>query len=549
LILLFSASPAQAQWISDGTPVCTYWAQQTDPQITGDGGGGAIITWMDYRNGGGYDIFALRVGPFGLISGTVDGASICTAPGGTWDPRIIEDGSGGAIIAWKDYRSGSHYDIYAQRINGSASFQWTRNGNSICTAAGSQIDPQLASDGSGGAIITWADLRSGNYDIYAQRVDPAGNPQWAFDGVAICTEMSMQFMPQITSDGSGGAIIAWWDIRGGSDGDIYAQRIGSGAAVQWPADGVPVCTATENQNGVKIVADGSGGAVLVWYDYRSGDGDIYAQRLNAVGQGLWAANGIPVCNVLGSQFSQQLIPDGGSGAIVTWEDQRTGNTNIYAQRISGTGVAMWTANGVEVCIAPYTQSIPQLTGDGSGGAIIAWQDRRGTAGWDIYAQRINTTGSALWAADGIPICIAPGDQQRPQIIQAGSGGAMVTWDDMRGSDLDIYALKIDGNGNSPPTGTLHTPRASYLEQNYPNPFNPVTNISFGINKPGHMTLRIYDVSGKLIRLLIDERRDAGRYTETWDGLDDKHMPVSSGIFLYRLSTDGFKETRKMVLLR
>jgi len=91
---------------------------------------------------------------------------------------------------------------------------------------------------------------------------------------------------------------------------------------------------------------------------------------------LWSANGIPVCSVLGSQFSQQLIPDGGGGAIVTWEDLRTGNTNIYAQRISGAGTAMWAANGVEVCIAPSTQSIPQLTGDGSGGAIIAWMDER-----------------------------------------------------------------------------------------------------------------------------------------------------------------------------
>ena len=102
---------------------------------------------------------------------------------------MVSDGSGGAIIAWGDYR-GDDRDVYAQRINASGVPQWTPNGEIVSAASGSQHEPKLLSDGSGGAIISWADERNTcsnpllplcrNCDIYAQRVNASGVPQWAF---------------------------------------------------------------------------------------------------------------------------------------------------------------------------------------------------------------------------------------------------------------------------------------------------------------------------------------------------------------------------------
>jgi len=94
----------------------------------------------------------------------------------------VSDGSGDTIITWEDYRGGTHYDIYAQRVNPSGVPQWTANGIAVCTAFDDQYDPAIINDGSGGAIITWEDWRTGSPDIYAQRVDPAGVPQWAANG-------------------------------------------------------------------------------------------------------------------------------------------------------------------------------------------------------------------------------------------------------------------------------------------------------------------------------------------------------------------------------
>ncbi|HTP80635.1 MAG TPA: hypothetical protein VMM57_09550, partial [Bacteroidota bacterium] len=113
-------------------------------------------------------------------------------------------------------------------IPGIVSGQWSTNpiiNNAICTAAYDQYSPTIVSDGSGGAIITWQDLRSGNdFDIYAQYINAAGTPQWPSNGVAICTATGDQASPTIVSDGSGGAIITWQDERG-ANYDIYAQRI------------------------------------------------------------------------------------------------------------------------------------------------------------------------------------------------------------------------------------------------------------------------------------------------------------------------------------
>ncbi len=85
--------------------------------------------------------------------------------------------------------------------------QWIPDGAPVCSASQDQSSQQMTSDGSGGAIITWQDYRNGGYDIYAQRIDEDGFPLWTPDGIPVCTlSASGQGEPQIVSDGAGGAI-------------------------------------------------------------------------------------------------------------------------------------------------------------------------------------------------------------------------------------------------------------------------------------------------------------------------------------------------------
>ena len=107
-----------------------------------------------------------------------------------------------------------------------------------------------------------------------------------------------------------------------------------------------------------------------------------------------------------------------------------------------------------------------------------------------------------------------------------------------------------GGSPSPPTDAPTIAFSNALEQNYPNPFNPQTSIAFSLKKRGHVRIDVYDVTGALVRTLVDETRAEGSYSDVrWDGHDRNGGRVASGVYFYKLVTDGFQQTRKMVLLK
>jgi hypothetical protein len=88
-----------------------------------------------------------------------------------------------------------------------------------------------------------------------------------------------------------------------------------------------------------------------------------------------------------------------------------------------------------------------------------------------------------------------------------------------------------------------------LSQNWPNPFNPVTTIRYALDEPGRVEIEIFNVLGRKVRTLVDEVVPAGAYIATWDGTDAAGKPVSTGVYLYRLTAGDVVLTRKMLLLK
>ncbi|MBK9226206.1 MAG: T9SS type A sorting domain-containing protein [Ignavibacteria bacterium] len=128
-------------------------------------------------------------------------------------------------------------------------------------------------------------------------------------------------------------------------------------------------------------------------------------------------------------------------------------------------------------------------------------------------------------------------------------------------DIDF----VVGNGNCPdgwavgnagaisrmsgePTGistvSSEVPSSYLLKQNYPNPFNPTTNINFSLPKSGLVTLKIYDISGREVAVLLNEVKSAGSYLV---GFNAAGLP--SGAYFYRLTSGNFSETKKMMLIK
>jgi hypothetical protein len=272
----------------------------------------------------------------------------------------------------------------------------------VSAAPDDQTSPQLVADGSGGAIIVWTDMRNlatSGIDIFAQRLDSAGVPQWDANGVQVTGDAD-QFNAQVAPDGNGGVIVAWEDDRNGFS-DVFAQRLDGSGALLWAFDGAPVSQAADNQSVPQLIPDGSGGAIVAWQDFRSGSAaDIYAQRIDSAGRTLWTLDGAPVSAAPGDQLNQRLVADGSGGAIIVWEDDRSGSFyHVFAQRMNRAGVPQWATDGLAIAFAENQvlsgQLLPQLVSDGSGGAVIVWTDDRNNAATvtDIYAQGVTADGT------------------------------------------------------------------------------------------------------------------------------------------------------------
>jgi hypothetical protein len=557
--------------------------------------------------------------------------AVCQATNHQYQPQIVPDGSGGAIMVWYDYRT-SDSNIYAQRVNGSGVTQWAIDGVGICTAVQQQNSPRLIPHSSGGAIITWYDSRNGTSQIYAQRVDTAGVAQWTADGVAIAAHTGGQLDPDIASDEAGGAIVIWRDYRYFNN-DVYAQRIDASGGSLWAATGVPVCVVSESQEWPRIAADGSGGAIISWMDYRAADRDIFAQAMDSKGNWGYATPVIhSALDVPGDQggfvnlawHASQFDPN--PNQTITEYTLWRALSTAQAAALKAQGATM-VEGAAGLGDLDLTAEAPVIRIERTGAVAYFWELIDSHVAYHLYAyskgvatdfdstavcddyhyfQVIAHTSAPYefyasdpdsgYSVDNLPPC-APqalsGEQyQSPEGIE-------LSWRLNIDSDFSHYHVYRGGDagftpdpGNrigAPPDTTLfdgdwgwdnqywykvaavdihgnesafavlgpdlvtgaddRTPAMTYLAQNHPNPFNPATTIRFGLGEPAWVTLRIYDASGRPVRTLIDRGHGAGEHEILWDGNDDAGSRVTSGVYFCKLVAGEKTITRKMLLLK
>ena len=93
------------------------------------------------------------------------------------------------------------------------------------------------------------------------------------------------------------------------------------------------------------------------------------------------------------------------------------------------------------------------------------------------------------------------------------------------------------------------PNIFSLHQNYPNPFNPFTSLRYDLPNDGLVNITIYDIIGRIVKTLVNSSQTAGHKLVRWNATNNRNEPVSAGIYLYTIQADGFRQTKKMVLLK
>jgi hypothetical protein len=157
------------------------------------------------------------------------------------------------------------------------------------------------------------------------------------------------------------------------------------------------------------------------------------------------------------------------------------------------------------------------------------------ASWDgsSWTSLGSGTGDHIWALTEHDHQLVAGGE----FLRAGGKVAayLAAWKKGTGSDVNDRAV--------------WRPREWRLSQNYPNPFNPSTSISFALAVPERVRLEIFNMLGHRVRTLADGLSAPGEHTLQWDGHDDRGLPVSAGVYIYRLRVGDQVESKKMLLLK
>jgi hypothetical protein len=537
LVWLGMTIQTMAQWNADpavNNLVASKPQDQQDARLVSDGAGGAIITWVDFRddvNQNLADIYVQRVDADGNTLWSNDGLAVCANVADQSSPVLVADGAGGAVIVWQDWRNGDR-DIYAQRVSANGAVQWDADGVAVVSKAANQGNPRVEAVGVGEVVVAWEDSINGNWDIYAQKLNSSGIAQWTTGGVAICVAAQSQINQRLGTTGNGNTTYTWQDKRNGQYYVIYAQMLNASGTPQWATDGVTVATATDTQSNPKLEVTSDGSTVIAWQQNTNSNGyDVKAQKINGSGAAQWGAAGVDVCATAGNQSAIDMTSEGMTNGelIISWKDGRTTKVNIYSQKLNASGAAQWAANGVLISSSARNQNNPNAVGDGQGGAIVCWQDS--VAGiWDVYAQRITTGGNVAWATGGLPVGIATDNQTNVKNVSDGNGGSIFSFQDKRSGDFDIYAYKLDINGQVTAISETHVASPLLL---WPNPTNGTVNIDLASDAD----FTLIDATG---RELWNKRIAQGR-----SQLDVSTLP--RGIYMVRAEINGLIMGQRLVV--
>jgi hypothetical protein len=541
----------------DGLPIATGAGMEDQPTLCPDGAGGVFVVWQDKNTDPiFYDLFGQRVSATGdrLWNGGAPRPLVVL----DWDqdaPVLVSDGTGGAFLAWTDSRDNLN-DVFAQRLAADGTEMWTPQGVAVAQSANSQDAITMIRSEDGDPILTWVDRRLGSPDIYAQRLDAAdGSPRWGFGGTAVCLAPESQYRPAVATDGAGGAYVSWFDYRNAPSGppwelDIYLQRMLASGTPAFAANGIPVCAAPDAQRDADVWPDGGGGVFVAWEDNRSGTGreDIYAQHVNGAGAMLLEANGVAVSVVSGNQ--QRPDPVAGAGGVVmAWSDDRHELfvPDVYAERVLVADTAVLGVNRVRVDLAE-TGGDSRVVVSNVGVAPLTVDD---------ISLADGGAGFTLGLSAAVPAVLGPGEGIEATVGYDPGLGAGIA------EDLLLVAHDAPVVATGPAVGSpvevpLRAGGATVAVSEpataipslalHPSPFRSATRLSFTLDEATHVRASVHDVAGRRVRVLLDRRLAAGTHRVRWDGRDHHARPLPPGVYTVWVRTGAVVTSRKVVRL-
>lgn len=442
----------------------------------------------------------------------------------------VQTSDGGHIIVGYTYtHPDSNSDLYVVKTDSYGVVEWEKIYGGPDDDWGNSVDETL----DGGYIIAGGTISHSDYsDVYLLKIGHHGNIIWEriiggeYGEDALCVRQS--------SDG-GYILTGWTNSFGAGEDDVYIVKTDSEGDTLWTRTfGDVFCdkamSIIETSDGCYAAIGGTG----YWGYYPT---NAYLIKLNADGDSLWTRTyGGSWSDACGSIIE---TADGGY-AFVGWTlSFDVENHDFYLVKIDSDGeqefYRTYGGDGMDIGRSIY------LTSDG--GYFLTGYSFSFGENMDIYTIKTDSLGDTLWTS----VIGGEGYDQGCFGYQCFDGSYIIGgWtQSFNAAECDFLLAKYapDYTGIDRDIEFITSDEFS-LYQNYPNPFNETTTISFSINTNKHVTLKVYDLLGREAVCLIDKDLTAGLYKTPMNGYS-----LSSGIYIYSLQIDGYKESRKMILLK
>ena len=393
-------------------------------------------------------------------------------------------------------------------------------------------------DPNGGYIITGEKMiNSTYYYAYLVKTDDNGDTLWTYRYGGSQNRSANHV--SCTSDG--GYILTGWYYVPGNFVDIYLHKVNANGTPGWSK----VYGGSGWDEGTYIEETADHGFMVAGVTDRGfGNYDYYLLRTDSAGDTLWTrkygSDQYEFCR------SAQITADG--GFMLIGESNYDMSKRMLAIKTDSLGEISWSRHYGPGVSGDYGTSVQQTS---DGGYIFGGYTTVLTHLDDFCFLRVDSNGDSLWTT-------THGFSNHDRgycVLQTSDGGYILAGGASMSGSIggDFYVVKLNAF-SSDIRGNTRIPFSFKLDQNYPNPFNPETVIGWLVSSPAQggdgqavgsrVQLKVYDLLGKEIATLVDERQEAGYHFINWNAKD-----LASGIYIYQLATDGYSQTRKMILLR
>ena len=514
----------------NGTGDSTDYASSMVVDISGN----VYVTGGSLSSGGAnFDCVTIKYNSEGMIQWL----QTYNGPGDSADfgNSIAVDGLGNVYVTGSSFGSGSNSDYVTIKYNSAGVQQWVQRYNG--TGNSSDNAYAIFIDGSLNVYVTGTSLESGNnYDGATIKYNSAGVQQWVqrYSGPGNSTDSPSS----ITADSSGNVFIAGYSIGIGTSLDCLTIKYNSAGVQQWEQRHNGPGNSADNINSLAV--DDSGNVYIAGFRGGSGTGnDCITIKYNTSGVQQWLQtyNGPGNSN----DNARSLALDASGNVYITGYSAGVSSGADYTTiKYNSSGVQQWlqTYNGP----GNSDEDAYSLVLDALGNVYITGYSPGSGTDVDYATIKYNSQGTQQW----LQRYNGPGnsiDDARNVAIDT-SGNVYVSGTSIGIASARDYATIKYSQTIGIQTISSEIPSGFSLEQNYPNPFNPVTNIKFSIPKSGVVTLKIFDVSGREVSQLINENLSAGSYN-----YDFNASHLSSGVYFYRISSEGFTDVKKMILVK